>query len=195
MWGALIATRAASVDLPGNGLPDENALGRARLAMSASGEAGSERRSGLEQRIDDGDPGEAAKVTVCRPQLVDAMLPAQRCHPGIVDAGTDHLAGREEGAQGRPVARRFAEERDGRRLQPRVDLIERTVERSWRHVDAGVGDDGEKLMQARPWDRPGLRAFGERGQPLQGGAMKGRVLTMGIDENVGIDCNQLPRPS
>lgn len=105
------------------------------------------------------------------------MLPTQRRDPRVMDFRTGNVAGGEQCTQGRPVRRRFGQERRGRR------------------VDVRVRHDGKELMQAFPRDGPGRRPFRQLGHPPEGGFMERRFLAVRVDENVGIDGDQLPRPS
>lgn len=123
------------------------------------------------------------------------MLRAESGDASIVDAGSGHCSARDERAQLVPVLVRFRKQYECRRFQPCIDLPKRCLEWRRRIVDARVGNDGEKLVQAWPRDRPSCAAFGKVGDAFCRSGVKRRVLAMRVNEDVGIDCDQEPRPS
>lgn len=84
---------------------------------------------------------------------------------------------------------------EGGGLQPSIDLIERRGQWRRRIIDAVMRDDSEKLVQARPRDRPSRRTRREVGDASFCNSVELRVLTAGMNEEVGIDRDQEPRPS
>ena len=78
------------------------------------------------------------------------MLPAKGRDARIMDLSPDNPSLREQRSQLGPMVCRLGQERERRRLEPGVDLIERAREGRRRRIDAGMGDDGEKLMNAWP---------------------------------------------
>lgn len=55
-------------------------------------------------------------------------------------------------------------------------------------------DDRQKFVHAGPGYCPAFRALGDVRYAPEGSAMKQRILAMGVNENVGVDGDQLPRP-
>lgn len=62
-------------------------------------------------------------------------------------------------------------------------------------MDARVGHDRQKLVEAWPWDGPGCPAFRQLRQAGIRGLVLGRILSVGEDEQVGVNGNHAPRPS
>ena len=58
-----------------------------------------------------------------------------------------------------------------------------------------MGDDGEKLVHAGPRDCPGGRALDQGAQSFSRRLEPGRIAAMGIDQEVGVDRDQAPRPA
>jgi hypothetical protein len=61
----------------------------------------------MNRRVHDGEPGEAAEVSIGRPQLAHAVLTKQRRDPRVVDLRSGNAAAGEQRAQCRPMRRRF----------------------------------------------------------------------------------------
>ena len=120
------------------------------------------------------------------------MVPAQRGDPRVVDLRPRNAGGSEQRAQGRPVRRRFGQQRERRRCLPGIDLIEATGQRRGRRINSRMRHDGKEFVQTRPRDRPPCRSFREFGHMMEGGGVKGGIPAMRVDENVGIDGNQAP---
>ena len=68
---------------------------------------------------------EAAEVPIRGPQFADAMELAQRCHARIVYLRTGDSPIAHQGHEHGPVTFRLRQQRQARRRQPRVDLIQR----------------------------------------------------------------------
>ena len=76
-------------------------------------------------------------------------------------------------------------------FQPAADLLDGVGQRSRRIVNAGMGDDGQELMQARPGDRPLGTAFGQLRDDLIRLGMPGRIGTVGMDQDIGVEGDQV----
>ena len=129
------------------------------------------------------------------------MLPAQGRNSGVVDARTSHPAFGDERTQFGPVLFRLCEQDQIRRFKPSVNLVERRGKRAWRIVDARMGDNSEKLVQAGPRNSPGRAAFGKVGQVTGSPRVEFRVPPVRVNQNVGVDRDhddlddEPPRPS
>lgn len=148
----------------------------------------------LDKRIIGPNPRKPTEISICGPQLADAVEPADRGDAGVVDAGTGNAAGFEKPAELGPVAVGLAQEREARGFEPGVHLPERGGERRGGLVDPGVRDDGEELVDAGPRDRPRGLAFGEGLEPRDGLVVPLRVLAVRVDEQVAVDRDRAPRP-
>src|SRR6266849_4332060 len=104
---------------------------------------------------------EPAEIAVRGPKLTHAMLATQRCNASVVDPRACYLRSRHQRAQLEPVLLRFREQRQRWRFQPGVNLIKRERERCWRIVNAGVRDDRQEFVDARPWNGPRRAALRE----------------------------------
>jgi hypothetical protein len=95
-----------------------------------------------DQRVYDRKVCDAIEVSVRRPQLADAVLPAQSRDAGVVDLSSRNSAACDDSSQRQPVICRFGQEHEGWRLEPCVHLVESARQRRWRCVDAGMRDNG-----------------------------------------------------
>ena len=89
----------------------------------------------------------------------------------------------------------LSEKNDRGRFQPCVDLLDCGGQRGRRIVDARVGDDREKFMQAGPGNRPGRTSFGQLRDATRGTRVERRIAPVRVNENVGVERDQEPRPS
>ena len=87
---------------------------------------------------------------------------------------------------------RFCQHHEARRLQPHIHLFNRERKRSWRAVDARMCNDGKKLVEARPRNCPAGIALGKPGNLLRRDGMEWRILTMRVNQDIGVDSNQEP---
>ena len=147
-----------------------------------------------DQRIDRHQPGESAEVAIRGPQLAHAVLPAQRRDPRVVNLRSGDPAPGEQAPQCRPVRRRFGQQRERRRFEPGIHLVEGPGQRRGWSIDARMRHDGEKFVQARPGNGPGRRAFGKPRHALERDFVERRILAVRIDQNIGIDGDHAPRP-
>ena len=162
-------------------------LGRSR-PMPAQGRS-------VEQRIGHGQAGEAPKIAIHGPELPNPMLPAEGGNARVVDAPAARVARQNLLPELVPVLLRLCQQHQCRRLQPRLYLIERPIGRRRRIVDAWMGDDRQKFMNAGPRNRPCGRAFGKLSKTFRCRSVKRRIFSMRVDENIRVDCDQEPRPS
>ena len=147
------------------------------------------------QRIATRHVWEPAEVPVGGPELVGAVVPAERGDPRVMHLWADDAARRHQSAQLVPVAVRLAEQDQRRGLYPRGDLVEGELKRRGRAVDPRMGDDAEEFVDARPGDGPGGAVFSQFRHAADGAVVPGRILSMGVDKQIRVDGDQAPRPS
>ena len=87
------------------------------------------------------------------------MFEAKRGYASIMNPRPGDLSCSRERAELTPVLVRFRQQNERWRLQPRGHLFEGGGGWSWRIINTGMRDDGEKLVQARPWNSPSGAAF------------------------------------
>lgn len=122
------------------------------------------------------------------------MTEAKSGDSGVVHLGAGHLPRSQQSLEHRPITGRFTQQDDARRRKQNPDLFQRLWQLRWRAVNPWVGGDGQELMDAGPRDRPGSRTFYQGPQSPLRRLEPGRIPTMGIDQEVGVDCDQAPRP-
>ena len=122
------------------------------------------------------------------------MLPAQGGYTRIVNLRPGDPTTDKYLSQRRLMRAAFGEKDQRRRFHPCFDLVERPLERRRRREDPRMGYDREKLMQTRPGNGPACNPFSEFRQPSGRGIVKRRFIAVRIHENVGVDCNHVPRP-
>jgi len=125
----------------------------------------------LDQRVAKLQTAEAAEVPIGRPQFAHTVESAQSGHARIVDVRAGDPPVPHHGFELTPVAFRLRQQRQARRFQPRVDLIDRCGQGSRRRVNSWMRDDRQEFVQARPWTRPGHARFGQLRQPRVVGVM------------------------
>ncbi len=76
-----------------------------------------------------------------------------------------------------------------------LDLIQRGRQRRRRIEDARMGHDGQEFVHAGPGDRPGRLSLGERSHAAIGRGVPLRIFAVRVDENIGVEGDQPPRPS
>src|SRR5579859_5390164 len=116
-----------------------------------------------DEGIDDADAFEAGEVAVGGPKLADGVLAADGVDSSIVHGAAGDAAGADNGLQLLPIAGRCAEQVDGRGLEPGFEGVNGNRDGSGRTEDFPMRGDGQKLVDAGPWDGPGRAAFGEAG--------------------------------
>lgn len=123
------------------------------------------------------------------------MLHAQCGDARIVHLGSLDFACQEKRLELMPMALPFPEQHESRRFQPRIDLVNGGVDRRGRCIDTWMGHDGEKLMDARPRNRPRCPSFRERLDYSGGPYVPFAVLAVGVDQQICVNGDQPPRPS
>ena len=149
----------------------------------------------VEQRIACREGGEAAEVPIGRPEIRDPVRNAQGGNPGVVDHRPPDPSGKKLFLENRPVRAGFGEQFGHRRLKPSVHLIDRLRDRRRRIVHPWMACDGDELVDARPWDAPQHGSFRKGSNAGARPAMPFRIGPVRVDEEVGVRCDQLPRPS
>jgi hypothetical protein len=93
------------------------------------------------------------------------------------------------------VVPRLGEEHQARRLEPSRDGLYGQLTGRRRIEHPGMRDDGEEFVNARPRDCPRSGAGDEPLQGVPGGLVPLHLLAVRVDEEVGVDRDQPPRPS
>ena len=139
--------------------------------------------------------GKSTEVSIRRPQTVDAVMHTKGGYPGIVylrscNARRFHYLGKTF-----PVSIRLRQQHQAGRFELCGYLVERCRRRGWLREDPGVGNDGEKLVNAWPRDSPSSTFFGKGEHLGFGDSVPRRVASMSVNENIGVDGDHDPRPS
>ncbi len=98
-----------------------------------------------DQRVYNGKASEAIEVAVRRPEFAYAVLPAQGRDARVMDLSSGNSSPCENRSQRRPVVCRLGQKHERWRFEPGVHLVESARQGCRRGVDAGMGDDGEKV--------------------------------------------------
>ena len=101
------------------------------------------------QRVVQSKARKTTEVAVGRPEL-GAVPEANRRDACVVNHRTDNLAAADEVREQREMFLRFAQQRTRRRREPSLKLRDGLLASGWRAPNARMGDDSEKLMNARP---------------------------------------------
>ena len=135
------------------------------------------------------------EIAVSRPNFPHPVLDAQRRHAGVMHPWSGNAAVQHQRAQVAPVSLGFPQQDQTRRFQPGVYLLHRL--RTWcgRFIDARVRNNGEKFMNTRPGNRPGLAALHLFTDSAAGDIMPCGIFPMSIHQQVGINGYHPPRPS
>ena len=78
-------------------------------------------------------------------------------------------------------------------FEPCVELVEGPGQWRGRRVNPRMRHNCQEFVQAWPGDRPRCCSFRKLGKARVGDGVKRRILTMGVNQNIGIDGNQAPR--
>lgn len=97
---------------------------------------------------------ESAEVSIGTPELLDAVMNAQRRDARIMYARAVDLGSLQQTSQHSPVALTLGEHHERRGFKPCCHLLQSPGKRRWRREDALVRHDGQKLVYAWPWQRP-----------------------------------------
>ncbi len=127
------------------------------------------------------------EIAIAGDQLGDAMLEAECGDVGVMD----QVAGRSRRPDDRVhhvgVPGSFGQKHKGWRSQDRAHVAERHfVGHGWM-IHAGVGHHSKELVDTRPGNRPGHRAFTALSENLAGSIVLGTAGNLGKHENVGVD--------
>ena len=114
---------------------------------------------------------------------------------GIVHLGARHLSSGQQSLEHRPVAGGLVQQQEARRGEQSRDLLECARQFRRGAIDFGVGGDGEELVHAGPGNCPSGRAFDQLAQGLPRPLEPGRIAAVGVDEEVGVDSDQVPLPA
>ena len=125
----------------------------------------------------------------------NSVLPANGDDPGVVCHRTGNPARDQDGPQRRPVVPHLPDQVQGGRLNPSVDLVKRGCQRRRGTVDLWMSDNGQKLMDAGPRNRPRRPALRQPSHTRHRRRMPWRIFPVGIDENIRVGSDQPPRPS
>src|SRR2546430_466527 len=98
-----------------------------------------------DEGIHDADAFEAGEVAVGGPELADAMEAADGIDSGIVSGTTGDAAGVDDALQFLPVAGRFADQMNRRRLEPGLEGVNGCGDGSRRVENPGVSGDRQKI--------------------------------------------------
>ena len=89
----------------------------------------------------------------------------------------------------------FSEQRGNRAFEPGVNLANRRIDAGWGIKNSRVGDNRQELMNTGPRDAPRHMTLGQSPNAGVGRCVPFGIRAVGVDENVRVGCNQLPRPS
>lgn len=133
---------------------------------------------------------ETAEVAISRPQFGHAMLQTQCSDTGVVDSRSRHSTRGEYAAQRTPMVVGFSEHDECWRFKPCFDLRCDVQQGGRRRVDLWMRDDGEKLMQAGPRNRPRKLRLRDLPDDLESKVMPFTIGAVRINKQVGVDRNQ-----
>ena len=148
-----------------------------------------------DKRIGHGQSREAAKIAIRGPERMYTMLNAESGDARVVNLGPADASGGYQPAQFGKGLIGFRQQDQRRRLKPGLDLIQSADYRCRRVIDSGMCHDGQEFMQAGPRNCPCRAPFGERRNRVRSRAVERSILAMRVNQNVGINRNQAPRPS
>ncbi len=147
------------------------------------------------KRIEYSQRWKPREVSIRSPQSLDLMIDADGRDSRVMHTATGGKRVLRDRAQRCRMRRRLADQHNRRRSQPDVDLIERLIQRAWRVEHARVSHDGQKLMHARPRNRPLACSLGQILDARSGPFMPCRIATVGVHQNVRVHRDHPPRPS
>lgn len=140
-----------------------------------------------DERVAGAQPREVAEVTVCSPQLGDAVIEADSGDPRVVNPRTDHPRRTKQLDKRLQVTRSLGKElhRAGRvQLLHHAQSVRGLARRI---VDPRVGDDGEELVHAGPRDRPVSGRVDQALHRFARAFVMWAVSSMGINKEVRVD--------
>ena len=149
----------------------------------------------IDQRVTGGEAGKTAEVPVCGPELRYSVGTAKRSNPRIVHRRAADPSGQKLRLQFGPVRTGFREQAYRRGSEPGLDLVQCLRHCGRRVVNRRMGGNADELVHARPWQPPGRTPFRKPPDAGPGRLVPVRIGAVGVDQNVGIDRDQLPRPA
>ena len=123
------------------------------------------------------------------------MLDAERAHPRIVDQRAANPAGDKLFLQHGPMRARLRQQFRNRGFESCVHLVQRLFKGGGRIVDARMAHDGDEFVDARPRQTPPHPALGKLPDAGTGGLVSFRIGAVRVNQDVGVDGTQPPRPS
>lgn len=88
----------------------------------------------------------------------------------------------------------FSEQRGNRAFEPGINLIDRRIDAGWGVENSRVGDNRQELMNTGPQDAPRHMTLGKSPNAGAGRRVPFGIRAVGIDKNVRVGRDQLPRP-
>jgi len=133
--------------------------------------------------------GKRGEVAVGGVEHLDAVGEAEGGDAGIVDFRAGELGPAGQAGELPEVGFAFGEEQEGFALEPVLKKGQGGINGSARAVNAGVGGDAEEFVEAGPGNRPGTKRITESFERVECHGVKSRVLPVGIDEDIGVQCD------
>jgi hypothetical protein len=90
------------------------------------------------------------------------------------------------------MGRAFAKENQRRRLEERLQIFQCMVQSGGWAKHSRMSHHAEELIDAGPWDGPGIMSFGKLPQQPARRGMSRQLLTSGVNQQIGIEPDQLP---
>src|SRR5947209_4274389 len=106
--------------------------------------------------VTDLEPLEARKVSICRPQVHDPVVAADRRDSRIMDCPASNLRRQSDALELGKISGSFPDQRQCRRTHPGLNRLARLGVRSRWFVDSRMGHDRKELVDAWPRNRPRL---------------------------------------
>lgn len=113
----------------------------------------------------------------------------------VMNTWPDNSSCMQRLTQNWPITGLLAQKDQRRRLEPRRDLSECLVECTGRSIDFRVSHDPDKFVDTWPRNGPWSERIGQFLDDFGRLWMIRRIASMGVDQEVGVDGDQAPRPS
>lgn len=146
----------------------------------------------IDERIECDQPWEAREIAIGGPEFAHAVLAAECGHASIVYSPAGCGRASQRLPHNVPVLLGLPKQGDARRREPYVHLLERFFERGRWSKRFWIGHDGEELVNARPWDAPGISTGHQIAETTKSSSIELRFVAVCVDENVGIDRDHAP---
>src|SRR5437899_9596654 len=128
----------------------------------------------------------AREVPIRGPELGDAVMAADGRNAGVMHGGAGDFASDGKRLEFVKIAAAFPDENKRGRSHPSADGLAGGLQRGGWPVNARMGDDGEKLVDTRPRNGPGIVAASEFEESCSRLPMPLRVLAVRINQQVRI---------